>query len=324
MRDSRWPRGTWTAPGSLPWRDLLGLADVDDRRRRCRAASWTSRGIDLVDLALDLADELGAGRAHGGKLLKRGRDFGASESVATPRTLVVRVPAPGPPRHPPRRLVRRRRRRPSRRSPAATTSPPRDGAFRGRASARPASRPPTSASRDQDGRDGDARATSTGRSVVVTFLYTTCEDTCPLDRAADPRRARRPRPRRPGRSRSPSTRRATRPRARGAFLAEQRADRPHALPAPGPRDELRRQWRAYGIQPPERRARAHRPRRPARPRRASSASASPSTSSRPRRSPTTSRCSSAEPQPRSRVVAHGGRGSPDRDPADDDHAPAAT
>ena len=32
------------------------------------------RGIDLGDLALDLADELGAGRAHGEKLLKGGRD----------------------------------------------------------------------------------------------------------------------------------------------------------------------------------------------------------------------------------------------------------
>ena len=63
MRDSRWPRGTWTAPGSLPCGDLLGLADVDEDRAVAELLVHLG-GVDLVDLGLDLADELRAGRAQ--------------------------------------------------------------------------------------------------------------------------------------------------------------------------------------------------------------------------------------------------------------------
>ena len=99
--------------------------------------------------------------------------------------------------------------------------------------------------RDQDGRTvtlDDVR----GKVTVVTFLYTTCEDTCPLTAqqirgaldelghdvpvlvvAVDPPRD-------------------TASRAR-AFLVDQRvAGRMRFLV--GPQDELRRQWRAFGIQ----------------------------------------------------------------------------
>jgi protein SCO1 len=98
--------------------------------------------------------------------------------------------------------------------------------------------------RDQDGRVATLREYR-GRVVVVTFLYTTCQDTCPLTAqqirgalddlghdvpvlavAVDPPRD-------------------TPERAR-AFLAEQRVTgRMRFLLAP--QDELRRQWRAYGI-----------------------------------------------------------------------------
>jgi len=100
--------------------------------------------------------------------------------------------------------------------------------------------------RDQEGRTATLREYR-GQVVVVTFLYTTCEDTCPLvaqqvrgalDRlghdvpvlavAVDPPR-----------DTAASARR---------FLAEQRLlGRVRFLL--GPRDELRRQWKAYGIQP---------------------------------------------------------------------------
>ena len=86
-----------------------------------------------------------------------------------------------------------------------------------------------------------------GRPVVVTFLYTSCEDTCPttaqiirgalddlghdvpvLAIAVDPPRDTPARARR--------------------FLNEQRlTGRMRFLT--GPREQLRRQWRAYGIQP---------------------------------------------------------------------------
>jgi len=100
--------------------------------------------------------------------------------------------------------------------------------------------------RDQDGQVATLDAAK-GRVAVMTFLYTTCEDTCPLigqqirggldrlghdvpvfavsvDPANDtPDRARR-------------------------FLAEQRlTGRMRFLV--GPRDELQRQWQAYGIAP---------------------------------------------------------------------------
>ncbi len=100
--------------------------------------------------------------------------------------------------------------------------------------------------RDQDGRVATLREYR-GKVVVVTFLYTTCEDTCPLvgqqirgalDRlghdvpvlavAVDPPR---------------DTARSAR-----RFLADQRLlGRLRFLVGPEP--ELRRQWRAYGIRP---------------------------------------------------------------------------
>ena len=99
--------------------------------------------------------------------------------------------------------------------------------------------------RDQDGRIATLREYR-GRPVVVTFLYTTCRDTCPLTAqqirgalddlghdvpvlafAVDPPRDTPERAKR--------------------FLADQRImGRMRFLL--GPRAELERQWRAYGIQ----------------------------------------------------------------------------
>ena len=122
--------------------------------------------------------------------------------------------------------------------PAADTRP--------RGAVRPPGIPPADfALRDQDGRLATLREYR-GQVVVVTFLYTTCEDTCPLTAqqirgalddlghdvpvlivAVDPPRDTAPRARR--------------------FLTEQRvAGRMRFLL--GPASELRRQWRAYGIQ----------------------------------------------------------------------------
>ena len=113
-------------------------------------------------------------------------------------------------------------------------------------SIRPAGIPPSDFRLlDQDGKPATL-AEYRGRPVIVTFLYTTCEDTCPLTAqqirgalddvgedvpvlifAVDPPRD-------------------TRARAR-AFLAEQRvAGRMRFLV--GPAAGLRRQWKAYGIQ----------------------------------------------------------------------------
>ena len=102
--------------------------------------------------------------------------------------------------------------------------------------------------RDQDGRVATLDA-ARGKVTVMTFLYTTCEDTCPLighqirgalDRlghdvpvfavAVDPPRDTPARARR--------------------FLAEQRlTGRMRFLVGPEP--ELQRQWRAYGVRPQE-------------------------------------------------------------------------
>jgi protein SCO1 len=121
--------------------------------------------------------------------------------------------------------------------PAADPSP--------RGAVRPPGIPPAEfRMRDQDGRTatlGEYR----GRVVVVTFLYTTCEDTCPLTAqqirgaldelghdvpvlivAVDPPRDTPARARR--------------------FLAEQRVTGRMRFLV-GPVGELRRQWRAYGI-----------------------------------------------------------------------------
>jgi protein SCO1/2 len=118
---------------------------------------------------------------------------------------------------------------------------------RPRGAVRPPGIPPADfRMRDQDGRRATLREYR-GQVVVVTFLYTTCEDTCPLTAqqirgaldelgrdvpvlvvAVDPPRDTPARAKR--------------------FLAEQRvAGRMRWLL--GPEDELRRQWRAYGIRP---------------------------------------------------------------------------
>jgi protein SCO1 len=102
--------------------------------------------------------------------------------------------------------------------------------------------------RDQGGRPATL-ADARGRPAVVTFLYTTCEDTCPLigqqirgalDRlgsdvpvfavAVDPPRD-------------------TPERARRFLAAQRLTGRMRFLT--GPERELQRQWRAYGIQPQE-------------------------------------------------------------------------
>jgi protein SCO1/2 len=114
-------------------------------------------------------------------------------------------------------------------------------------SIRPPGIPPTDfRMTDQDGKVATL-SEYRGKPVVVTFLYTTCEDTCPLTAqqirgaldelgrdvpvlvfAVDPPRDTPERARR--------------------FLAEQRiSGRMRFLL--GPERELRRQWKAYGIQP---------------------------------------------------------------------------
>ena len=112
-------------------------------------------------------------------------------------------------------------------------------------------RPPTARAaeltglRDQDGRPASL-AEYRGRPVVVTFLYTTCEDTCPLtaqqirgaldDLGEDV----------PALAVAVDPPRDTPARAR-RFLAEQRlTGRLRFLLGSEP--ALRRQWRAYGIQ----------------------------------------------------------------------------
>jgi protein SCO1/2 len=98
--------------------------------------------------------------------------------------------------------------------------------------------------RDQDGRTVTLRQFR-GRPVVVTFLYTTCEDTCPLTAqqirgalddlghdvpvlvfAVDPPRDT--------------------PKRAKRFLAEQRVTGRMRFLL-GPRPELEQQWKAYGI-----------------------------------------------------------------------------
>jgi protein SCO1/2 len=111
---------------------------------------------------------------------------------------------------------------------------------------RPPGIPPSEfAMRDQDGKTATL-SQYRGKPVVVTFLYTTCEDTCPLTAqqirgalddlgrdvpvlvfAVDPPRD-------------------TAERAR-QFLAEQRVTGRMRFLV-GPRSELERQWKAYGIQ----------------------------------------------------------------------------
>ena len=56
----------------------------------------------------------------------------------------------------------------------------------------PGTRLPDFSLANQDGEPVTAAALR-GRPVVVTFIYSTCEDTCPGTGAEHPRRARRPR-----------------------------------------------------------------------------------------------------------------------------------
>jgi protein SCO1 len=100
--------------------------------------------------------------------------------------------------------------------------------------------------RDQDGRM-TTLADVRGDVTIVTFLYTTCEDTCPLTaqqvRAALDRLGRDV----PVLAFAVDPPRDTPERAE-RFVAEQRmVGRMRFLT--GPREELRRQWRAYGIRP---------------------------------------------------------------------------
>ena len=125
--------------------------------------------------------------------------------------------------------------------------PPASGAASWAGALRPPGIPPADFRlRDQDGRLATL-ADARGQVAVVTFLYTTCEDTCPLigqqirgalDRlghdvpvfavAVDP----------------PND---TPARARRFLARERLSGRVRFLVGPEP--ELQRQWRAYGIQP---------------------------------------------------------------------------
>ncbi len=122
-----------------------------------------------------------------------------------------------------------------------------DGAARFAGSVRPPGIPPAEfRMRDQDGRPASL-ADVRGRVAVMTFLYTTCEDTCPLlgqqIRGALDRLGRDV----PVFAVSVDPPNDTPQRAR-RFLAEQRlAGRMRFLV--GPEAELQRQWRAYGIAP---------------------------------------------------------------------------
>ena len=113
----------------------------------------------------------------------------------------------------PRRVVLAARERRPQRSPrgrAASRGPPSPAGCE----------PPTSRSPTRTGSGSDAVVR--GRPVIVTFLYTTCENTCPTQAQqvqGRPRRAGRGPSRRGGGGRSPS---ATPPQRARAFLSEQR------------------------------------------------------------------------------------------------------
>lgn len=99
---------------------------------------------------------------------------------------------------------------------------------------------------DQDGRTVTL-ADVKGEVTIVTFLYTTCEDTCPLTaqqvRGALDRLGREV----PVIAFAVDPPRDTPERAR-RFVVEQRlAGRMRFLT--GPRAELRKQWKAYGVRP---------------------------------------------------------------------------
>lgn len=113
---------------------------------------------------------------------------------------------------------------------------------------RPANIPPTELDglRDQDG-EAVRLADLRGTPVVVTFLYTTCEDTCPLtaqqirgaldDLGEDV----------PVVAVSVDPANDTPERARRFVLQQQMTGRMHFMV--GPRAALERQWAAFGIRP---------------------------------------------------------------------------
>ena len=100
--------------------------------------------------------------------------------------------------------------------------------------------------RDQDGRPASLRSLR-GKVVVVTFLYTTCRDTCPL--TADQVRGALDDLDRdvPALAVSVDPPRDTADRARRFLLQRRLSGRMRFLV--GARADLARQWRAYGIQP---------------------------------------------------------------------------
>ncbi len=128
--------------------------------------------------------------------------------------------------------------------PAGPTPP---SAFAG--AIRPPGIPPADfRMRDQDGRTATL-ADARGRVAVMTFLYTTCEDTCPLIgqqiRGALDRLGRDV----PVFAVAVDPPRDTPERARRFLARERLAGRMRFLL--GPEGELQRQWRAYGIRPQE-------------------------------------------------------------------------
>lgn len=126
------------------------------------------------------------------------------------------------------------------------TAPATSGGFAG--AIRPASIPASELDglRDQDG-EAVGLADFAGRPVVVTFLYTTCEDTCPLtaqqirgaldDLGEDV----------PVVAISVDPANDTPERARRFLLEQQMTGRMVFML--GPRAALERQWTAYGIRP---------------------------------------------------------------------------
>ena len=100
--------------------------------------------------------------------------------------------------------------------------------------------------RDEQGEPVSMRALR-GQPVVVTFLYSHCQDTCPITAADDPRRARRPRPRR---ARARDLRRPAERHAGQRPQVPRRAARDGRIRfVLGSRAQLRPIWKGYGVTP---------------------------------------------------------------------------